>query len=672
PGARPGPVPKDFGPQLATLVDVAPRGPGWVHEIKLDGYRILAFVDGARVRLMSRNDKEWTPRFPEVVDALADLGVRAVIDGEVVAFGANGAGDFQALQNAMRAGAEATLAYFAFDLPWYEGVDLRGASLLDRKRLLERLVASAGASPTLFYSPHGEGEADEILKHACDRALEGLVSKRAEGRYVSRRTRDWVKVKCGRRQEFVVGGYSAPGGARVGFGSLLLGVYDGDALKVAGRVGTGFDDAALRHLLKRMKPLRRATPPFVDPPRGADARGVTWIEPKLVVEVEFLEWTREGSLRHPSFVALREDKDPREIRRERATPVEKVEASEPEAPVADSAPRTRRRGAPPASAVDAERPPGRPPAAPKTRSGERIDVAGVSLSNPDRVLFRDPQLTKLDVARYYVAVADRILPHVVNRPLAVVRCPEGEGKECFFQKHVTTSTPKAIASVKIEEKEGEIEDCLMIRDLEGLVALVQMGVLEIHPWGSRADDPELPDRIVFDLDPGPGVPWARMAEAARQVRDALGALGLAAFLKSTGGKGLHVVAPLKRKAGWDEVKEFSRGIALGMERADPGGFVSKMTKSRREGRIFVDYLRNGRGATSVAAWSTRARPGAQVSMPLRWDELTDEKADVDFDVARALERLRSRRADPWKDLEPEARPLTASMMKAVAAAARGS
>jgi bifunctional non-homologous end joining protein LigD len=478
-----------------------------------------------------------------------------------------------------------------------------------------------------------------------------VISKRSDSCYEQRRSRNWVKSKCIKRQEFVIGGFTDPGGSRVGFGALLLGVHDGpNRLVYCGKVGTGFTDQSLRDLHKRLAAIEQDKPPFINPPRGSEARGVHWVRPGLVGEVEFIEWTSDGILRHPSFHGLRQDKKSSEIVRE--TP-QAVESGDP-------GKRKRRtpRQSPSSARTSAH---GSGERAPARRSGPDT-VAGVPLTNPDRLLYPERNITKRELAEYYAGIADWVLAHVAGRPLSIVRCPQGRQSKCFYQKHVSESLGPPIRGVKIRAKEGSSE-YLWINDLAGLITLAQLGALEFHPWGSRTDNIEKPDRLIFDLDPGPGVKWSDVIEAARLVRDRLEGLGLQSFVKTTGGKGLHVVAPVTRRAGWDEVKDFARRIVRRVSEEHPGKYLIQMTKAKRRERIFLDYLRNGRGATAVAAYSTRARAGAPVSTPLKWEELSQIRSADQFTLRDIPGRLARLKKDPWEAFFTLRQSVTASMLK---------
>ena len=615
PGARKGPLPAKIAAQLATLVDEPPKGAEWLHEMKFDGYRILARLQDGRARLLSRNGKDWTAHFPTVAGAVEELPAEtALLDGEVAVVLPSGMTSFQALQNAL-AGPDqgpGQLTYFVFDLIHLEALSLARAPLEERKTILRDVLGTPRPGSPLRYSDHVAGSGREFFEQACALGVEGIVSKRRDAPYEPGRSRSWLKVKCLHRQEFVIGGYTDPDGSRVGLGALLLGVYDAEGkLEFAGKVGTGFTSKVLEDLRKKLTAREEPTSPF----KQARTAGITrahWVRPELVAEVAFTEWTSDGRLRHPSFQGLREDKNPKDVRHERPRPV-KEELS-------------AKRG-------------------PKT-GGEEV-VAGVRLTHPDRVLYPPQGITKRDLARLYETIADWILPHVKGRPLTLVRCPEGAEKGCFYMKHSGVWAPEALRRVKIQEK-TKVGEYLVVDDLQGLVSLVQMGILEIHTWNAVADDIERPDRVVFDLDPDPSVGGDRVTLAAQALRERLQALSLECFVKTTGGKGLHVVVPLRPASSWDESFSFSRALSEEMEREQPQAYTTSMPKAQRRGRILIDYLRNNRGNTSVAAYSTRARPGAPLSAPITWEELQRGIKPDQFHVGNIRARLESLKADPWK------------------------
>jgi len=644
PGSRAARLPKTIEPQLATLVSAPPSGDLWLHELKLDGYRILGRIENGQARLLSRNGHDWTSRVPELARALGRLPVtEAFVDGEVVVVLPDGTTSFNALQNALNNTRTVHVRYVLFDLLHLDGYDLRPVPLEGRKARLRALLGAgkgggigAGARPGLAptadgplgYSDHVIGEGEEFFRLACRHGLEGIVSKRRRDPYGSGRGRSWVKVKCVKGQEVVIGGFTDPEGSRAGIGALLLGVPEpGAGLRYAGKVGTGFSSAEARRLRERLERLRTLRRPFSSSP--PDAAKAHWVEPRLVAEVQFTEWTPDGRLRHPSFKGLREDKDASEVVRE--APESRTAVASPESP-------RGRRAAPTATTRGDD-----------ARAGEtpgEVRVAGVVLTHPRRVLYPGQGVTKEGLARFYESIADWILPHLRDRPTSLVRCPQGLRRNCFYQKHAGPGVPEAIRRVRIREK-TKVGEYLVIDDLPGLIGLVQIGILEIHTWNSRVARLEEPDRLVFDLDPGAGVSWSDVVAAARRVREALQASKLESFVKTSGGKGLHIVAPIQGGADWKRCADFARGVAEALARSEPGAFVASMGKSNRKGRIFLDYLRNVRGGTSVAAYSTRARPGAPVSAPVGWDELDALEGADRVTVDNLPARLASLRRDPW-------------------------
>ncbi|MGD9720896.1 MAG: DNA ligase D [Pirellulales bacterium] len=645
PGAQRAALPKALRPELATLVARVPAGDDWIHELKFDGYRLLTFIDHGHVRLVTRNGNDWTRRFAKVAAAVRKLPLQsAVLDGEIVSLDPQGRSNFQQLQNLMRSGSNRSLAYYVFDLPYLDGFDLARTPLLQRKDALAALLQASGAEPagTLRLSDHIQGHGQEVLAEACRAGMEGIISKRADSTYQQARSQSWVKIKCLKRQEFVIGGYTRPSGSRAGFGALLLGYYDAGRLVYAGRVGTGFTSDTLRQMLAELTKRKAETTPFSNPPRGAAVRGVTWVQPELVAEVEFSQWTDDGVLRHPSFQGLREDKDPRQIVREVALPTAApAEASRDHSPRARAGrvKKTARRAAAADSRTDRSKS-GRPSAADNL-------IAGVRISNPDRVLYAEHDITKQQLAEYYESIADWILPYLVNRPLTLVRCPKGTGGHCFYQKHMTSSLPDTLRGVAIKEKD-EAAEYVVLDDLSGLISLVQMSVLEIHPWQAPADAVESPDQMIFDLDPGPGVGWEQLVAAAREIRRQIEKHALQSFVRTSGGKGVHVVVPLKPGSTWDNIKSFARELAEQLAREQPDAYVATASKSQRRGKIYIDYLRNSRGATAVASYSTRAREGAPVALPLRWEELGKLTAANQFTVRNVPRRLGALKRDPWE------------------------
>ncbi|MCA9291953.1 MAG: DNA ligase D [Phycisphaerales bacterium] len=646
PRARAATMPDALAPQLATPAAAPPDGDDWLHEIKLDGYRLLAHVRDGAVRLLTRNGHDWTDRFGAVATAVARLPVReAIFDGEVVVLDANGISDFSALQNAFRGYGRRAFTYYLFDLPFVDGCDLRRAALRDRKACLERIVRGAPlAAPTVQYCEHIVGRGPIVYAEAARAGLEGIIAKRADASYESRRSSAWLKIKCTLRQEFVVGGFTDPSGTRSGFGALLLGHHDPHgALVYCGRVGTGFTTRQLDEIAEVLRPLERADAPFTNPDADPDWRTVHWVAPELVVDVEFTAWTGDDLVRHATFRGLRMDKTAAEVEREPSP--DAPEAAPSSVPEADPEP--------------ASEPVARGRVVRTPRAPGDAEVAGIRISHPERTVYPDDGVTKVEVARYYEHVAPWMLPYVAGRPLSLVRCPLGLAGESFFQRHLADGFPDAVRAVEIGTGK-DAERGLVIDDARGLVALAQMGVLEIHTWGCRLDQVERPDHLVLDLDPGPGLTWADIAAGAAAVREYLDHVGLRSFVKTSGGKGLHVVIPIVRRLSWDDAKGFTKAIADRLVEMAPLNFVATMTKSLRRQRIFIDYLRNHLGSTSVAPYSTRARNGAHVSAPIAWEELAAGAAPSDFTVRTMAPRLAST-PDPWADFADARQTVTKAM-----------
>lgn len=641
-------LPDFIPPNLATEVSAPPVGDEWLHELKLDGYRIQIRVieektGERRSILYTRKGLDWTHRMPDITRTAAELPLKsALIDGEVVVLDDSGKTSFADLQAAFQDEKNAHLMYFAFDLLHLDGHNLRGLELEKRKAILEGLLGELDDDSILRYSQHIRGHGADTFRNACKLGAEGIVSKQAGSRYASGRSKTWLKAKCVHQQELVIGGFTPPSKGGPGVGSLLLGYYQNEKLIYAGRTGTGFTQATQKTLRKRLDELRESKAFFAE--LTADARkDAIWVRPELVAEVQFANWTSDHRVRQASFQGLREDKPAKEIRREEPVAMPK--------PGRERKEKTQR--------------------APTEQS--KGDLSGVisnmRLTHPDKVLDEESKLTKQQLAEYYFEIADHLLPHIAGRPLSIVRCPEGVGKPCFFQKHVGQGVAKGIDSVSVPNKKGGgSEEYITVSTQEGLVGLAQMGVLEIHPWGSRNDSLETPDQIIFDLDPDVDLEWKVLAESAAEVRDVLKELGLESFVKSTGGKGLHVVAPIFPKHEWGEVKEFTRNVARILEANRPDRYLIKMTKSARKGRIFLDYLRNDRGSTAIAPYSPRARKGARVAIPLRWDELRKgnptEFAVVNFNSWR--KRIKE---DPWRDLPQTKQALTEKAIRAAASLA---
>lgn len=630
PGKKAGsdPLPDFVAPELATLVAKVPAGAGWIHEIKFDGYRLQARIDHgasgkARLRLLTRSGLDWTERFGSALaDALLALPAQtALIDGELVVETPSGASHFAALQQDLSEGRSDRFVFYAFDLLHLDGRDLTGEKLLARKEALAALLKDA-PEPLRISEPF-EVEGATLLRHACRLSLEGLVSKRADGRYRSGRGKDWVKSKCAERQEFVIGGFVPSTALPNAIGSLVLGVHEDGRLRPVGRVGTGFSHRVAQNLYRDLSALARERSPFADRLTAEARRGVTFVKPERVAEVEFRGWTGDQNLRHAAFRGLREDKPAREIIRE--------------APARDASSTRSDRSASSSTSLHS-------PA---------IGKSAIKLTHPDRVYWPEDGITKQGLAEYYAEVWRFIAPHIVARPLALLRCPDGISKACFFQKHSWRGMNKAIKVAK--DKDGE--EMLFIEDRDGLLALVQAGALEIHPWGAPLESLEAPDTMIFDLDPADNLEWKDVVAGAREVRERLQADGLPSFIKTSGGKGLHVVVPLTPKAGWDEVKGYAKGIAATMASENPERYIAVATKAKREGRIFIDYLRNGRGATAIAPYCTRARSGAGVAMPVAWEEIDSLTGGAQFTTANAPTRLAHLDRDPWEDFRASATPL---------------
>ena len=579
--SRPGQMPAFRAVQLATLVDHVPTGTHWLHEMKYDGYRCLLAIGNGRAKTYTRSGLDWSDRFHQIIKAATKLKVgSALIDGEAVVLDADGKSNFQALQASLKEG-KADIVYWAFDLLEINGEDVSGLPQIERKERLQALVGAGQAA--IRYSEHIRGDGEKLLSTFCSAGLEGVVSKRADTHYVGARSIAWLKTKCTHRQEFVIVGWTPSDKSR-GFRSLILGVNDGGKLRYAGKVGTGFDTVEIGRLMKRMVPLERdrAT---VDAPRAA-VRGAHWIKPELVAEIAYAEVTSDGVLRHPSFLGLRTDKKPEAVVVERAASVETL----------------------PTNAVP------------------------ITISNSDRVLFPESGITKGQLADYYMTVAEGMLPCVTERPISIIRCPQGRAKKCFFQKHDSGSFGEHVKHVAIREKDGTSEPYLFIENLEGLLTCVQMGTIEFHGWGARIENVEKADRLVFDLDPDEGLGFEAVVRAALEFRELLTQIGLETFPMVTGGKGVRVIAPLTPSAEWPEVKDFAHRFALAVATAHPDRFTAALSKAKRKGRIFVDYLRNQRGATAIMPYSVRARPGAPVAVPLSWKELQDLDSPAQWHV----------------------------------------
>ncbi len=675
-GAPSEPMPAFFPPQLATAAAKIPEGSGWLHELKLDGYRIQAHIraDGKgkrRATLFTRSGLDWTHRMRAVARAAEKLPVQqAVIDGELVVLNADGSSSFSKLQAAFEKGEAQTLTYFAFDLLHLDGRNLRGLPLHARKAQLEPLVIEA-ADPLFGFSPHLQLGAEQVYTHACELGAEGILSKQMDARYTSGRTDSWLKLKCTHRQEFVIAGFTLPKDGGSGLGSLLLGYYREGSLIHCGRCGTGFTQASARAVRRQLEGLRQAKPPYGKPLDRDAKRDAIWVRPELVCEVQFATWTADGSIRHASFQGLRADKPANEVvkeepelpksdsaseeapkssEQERAPAMEKRREAEAK-PEREQEPSKQKPKAKPAEA----KPTGKTATKHEAASARAVGKPASRLTHPEKVLDEASGTTKQQLADYFEAAASAMLPHIAGRPVSIVRCPEGTGKQCFFQKHAKTGLPASIGSIPVPDRDNpaHTEPYIAVDSPEALVALAQLGVLELHPWGSRATALEQPDRLILDLDPDETLPWSAVVESAHTIRAFLRELHLETYVKTTGGKGLHIVAAIEPSAEWPEIRLFARGIAAAIESSDPKLYLIKMTKAARKGRIFLDWMRNERGATAVAAWSPRARAGMRVAVPLAWEELTS--GPPVFAVAN-FSQWRSRTepgSDPWAGMKPQ-------------------
>ena len=580
-----GKMPKFRDPQLCTLVDSVPTGTGWIHEVKYDGYRALVAIGGGKAKVYTRNGLDWTDKFHAIADAAARLPVgSALIDGEIVAF-KDGHPDFSTLKDAISNDGEMTL--FAFDLLELDGENLAKLPQVQRKERLRPLLE--GADARLQYAEHIVGEGEKLFEAMCREGYEGIVCKRADSSYIGRRTQAWLKVKCLKRQEFVIVGWTESDKSR-GFRALLLGVHEDGKLRYAGKVGTGFSVETMNDLRAKLDRLARKTP-TVEAPRAATRR-VHWVTPKLVAEIAYTETTPDKVLRHPSFLGLRGDKEAEEVVEEKAKPAPKLNAS------------------------------------------------SVKITHPDRLIFPDSTVTKGDLAAFYEAMAPVALQWIANRPISLVRCPQGRGKHCFFQKHDAGSFGEHVKHVKIKEKDGSVEPYLYVEDADGLLQCVQMGTIEFHGWGSSVADVEKPDRLVFDLDPDEGLGFAEVKKAAVEIKSHLAEIGLVSFAMVSGGKGVHVVVPLTPQAEWPAVKDFADRFCQAMAQAEPDRFTATMSKAKRKGKIFLDWLRNQRGATAVMPYTARARARAPVAVPVTWAELGDLDTPAKWHVGDQDELLR--------------------------------
>jgi bifunctional non-homologous end joining protein LigD len=633
------PLPDFVEPCLATLSEKAPNSANWIHEIKFDGYRLQARIEDGDVKLLTRKGLDWTDKFGATAAALNKLRVdNAIIDGELVVEGPDGVSSFSLLQQTLKTGRDERTVFYAFDLMYLDGEDLRSHPLEERKAALAKIMKRSPRNGPVRLSESIEGKGSDLHANACRLGLEGIISKLRDAPYRSGRGIDWLKTKCSDRQELVIGGFSPSTADAHAIGALSLGYYRDGEFIYAGRSGTGYTHALARELYRKLKPLERKASPFKKlPPEERGKNRPIWVEPKYVAEVNFHGWTHGDipRIRQASFQGLREDKRPSEVVREEKKAV-------------------------PARASTARKSSTIVPAAPpKKPSKESVTVGKVRLTHPDRVYWNDAGVTKRDLAEYYEKVWDWMKPHVVGRVLALVRCPDGASGQCFFQKHASAGIEAKFLRL-VPEPDGD--KSIAIDDLDGLTALAQGGALEIHVRGSTNERLEEANRLIFDLDPGPGVKWPTLIEASREVRERLAAMKLESFVKTTGGKGLHVVLPIKHTP-WEEAKGFARSLAESMERDNPKLYVSTAKKTLRQGRIFVDYLRNSREATAVAPYSTRARAGAPVAVPIAWSELSKLDGANQYTVLNISQRLSRLRKDPWADMARLKQPLPKKVME---------
>lgn len=613
-----------FAPELCKPLDSPPAGDDWLHEVKWDGYRILTTIKHGEVQLWSRNAIEWTAKLPDIVRAIDTLNLKdAQLDGELIALKGDRS-DFNLLKARLAGESDTPLVYELFDLPYINGRSLAGVSLIDRKTQLEKLLV-AKPHKALRYSAHVIGGGTSAFEQAIAHGLEGIVSKKIDSPYRAGRSGDWAKTKGRHSDEFVVVGYTAPKGSRSALGSLLLGRADGDTFRYAGRCGTGFDERLLKQLKAALKKFA-IDQPAVDirllEPRVRST--VRWVQPTMVVEVFFLGMGRQGLLRHSVFKSIREDKS-----------------------VSDLVPASSKP---------------KPKKVSRSQANPAVDVLPIRITHPDRLMFEDLGVSKAYVADYYRAVMPQLLTAIANRPLSIVRCPDGIGHEMFFQKHAGKGWGEHIHSARAR-KGKDVDPYLYVKDATGVLELVQMNTIEFHPWGSTLPDVDHADRIVFDLDPDTAVAWKAVKEAATDLRELLTSIGLQSFVRTTGGKGLHVVVPLSPAAPWEQAKAFSHAVAATLSQSRPGRFVEVANKEKRKGKIFIDWLRNGRGSTSVASYSLRARPGAKVAVPIFWDELTRLKAGDQYNLKAVTRRLAKLKSDPWPGIEDLCQSLDGIMLK---------
>ncbi len=596
--------------QLAKLSNEVPEGEDWLCELKYDGYRIVAFLEGNEVRLMSRNKNDYTKTFHKIAASLKEWakGRAMVLDGEVVVTDSTGKTDFNALQNYIKNPKDKNLNYIVFDILALNGEDLRGYPLIERKEILEKLMEDTPGN--LHYSRYVKGKVNESFRAACGANMEGIVVKKSDSVYRGTRSDDWIKLKCQKRQEFVIGGYTISEKRITGISSLLLGYYEGEDLLYAGRAGTGISVEDMKILDEKFESLIRPNSPFKVSPKVRTNEKIIWLEPKLVAEIKFSQWTKDNLLRHGSFKGLRTDKNPKDIKKEDEDKKETLPVKE--------------KG---------------------TKVETKLVIEGITITNPKKIIFNEPKISKGDIVDYYFRASERMLPYIKGRILSIVRCPKGVTESCFYKKHPGPSS-KGIVTLPLTSSSGETEEYFYIDDLSGLIYEAQMGTLEFHTWGSSVKELEKPDILVFDLDPDEDLDLNKVRQGVLDLKSILSELSLNSYLKTSGGKGYHVLVPLKPAAQWNVINDFAKGVAEVMEKKWPDKYTSNVRKAKRKDKIFIDWIRNGRGATSIAPYSLRAKEGAKVSMPIEWDELYTV-APGDIRITDAL--LRIKRKDPWED-----------------------
>ena len=622
----------DSVPCLPTSAKLAPDDDRWLHEIKYDGYRMLCYVDRAEVRFISRNGKDWSDKLLSLADEISMLGLEsAVLDGEVAMMAADGTTNFQSLQNHIGSGRDSQVRYYLFDLLYLNGNDVRAARLLDRKQLLQSLVTRENEQ-RLVISDHIVGNGPTVFQQACKLGMEGIVSKRIDSRYVPGRTTNWLKTKCLQSDDFVVAGYTLPSKSRIGLGALVLGRYDGHGnLNYVGRVGTGFTEKTLVELLALFEGMRTKTCPLSR--MDHREKDTCWVIPNLIVEVEFGGWTNDGLIRFGVYRGIRDDLAPDDLDVQDSSTAAGVVASTPTLSV---------------------------------ESAISIDLDGLDqqkLTSPDRIVYPALGITKLAVATYYARVANRMLPFIAGRPLSLLRCPKGIGERCFFQKRAPTGLHDSVERIEVSTSEG-MNQCLVVRDISGLLALVQFGVLEFHVWSAKHDRIDRPDVLVIDLDPDETVQWSQVADAGLEIRDRLRTIGLKSYVKTTGGKGVHVLVPLRRRNDWEDCKRFATSLAVAMVSDSPTRYTNVSSIHARKEKIFIDCGRTSRGASFVAPYSTRARDNAAISVPITWDELRTIPNACSITIVNAIRRF-DVTEDPWSGIGEVKQSITKNMLRAL-------